>query len=281
MNSRFQKMAVEKSRELRSCLCVGLDPVLEKLPEGVERSPNGVLAFCRNIIEATKDYVVCFKPNSAFFEALGSDGFRILREVIIFCHYHRAPVILDVKRGDIGSTAKLYAQAAFDSLDADAVTLTAYVGLDGISPFRERTDRSSFILCYTSNPSRTDLQTKEDKNGQPLYMHMAGLIREWNQTGNLGAVVGATAPEELVSIRQALGPDIPILCPGVGAQGGDLEASMKAGLAGDNLHTQAGSLLINASRGVIYASNGADYAQAAANAARKLHEAMQPLMAVS
>ena len=276
----FLQQLRERAGRLGSALCVGLDPVVEKLPEGLPRTPEGVLQFTKAIVASTAQHAVCFKPNSAFYEALGEAGHGVLRATIDACHEHGAPVILDAKRGDIGSTAQLYARAAFERLDADAITINAYLGLDGVKPFRDYTDRCSFILCYTSNPSRVDIQTRTDSDGTPLYMHMASCIAAWNGSdgggcGNLGAVVGATAPAELTAVRGALGPDAPILCPGVGAQGGDLEASMRAGMASPK---HAGSLIVNASRGISQASSGTDYAEAAGKAAAALHEAMMPLM---
>ena len=272
-NSRFQQQVSHRASRSKSALCVGLDPVPERMPEGISQDAEGVRRFCAAIVEATSQYAACYKPNSAFFEALGEAGYSILRETIAACHRREVPVILDAKRGDIGSTAQLYARAAFERLDADAITINAYLGLDGVKPFRDFEDRTSFVLCYTSNPSRTDLQTRLDSEGKPLYMHMADCIRGWNESGNLGAVVGATAPEELADVRRVLGPDAPILCPGVGAQGGDLEASLVAGTGG-RPGDCPGNLLINASRGVIYASNGDDFAEAAETAARELCEAM-------
>lgn len=269
--SRFQEQVQRRSQHLNSALCVGLDPVPEKLPAGLPGDTAGILTFCLDLVEATADYAVCYKPNSAFFEVFGPEGLEALREVIAACQAQEVPVINDAKRGDIGSTAERYAAAVFRAMNADAVTINAYLGFDGVKPFRDYSDRTSFILCYTSNPSRVDLQTIADAAGKPLYLRLAQLIAQWNETGNLGAVVGATAPEELAEIRKVLGDETPILCPGVGAQGGDLEATLKAG-AWD---PSKGNLLINASRSIIYASSGSDYAKAARKAAMEMHEAMK------
>ncbi|WP_076004997.1 orotidine-5'-phosphate decarboxylase [Dehalogenimonas formicexedens] len=252
-------------RHNESCLCVGLDPEPARLPEGV-----GVEEFCRAIIGATYDLVCAYKPNIAFFEALGPDGWRILKN-IIEATPRNIPVILDAKRGDIGNTAKAYARSAFDELGADAVTVNPYMGYDSLEPFIEYKDKGIFVLCRTSNPGSADFQSL-DCGGKPLYQVVADKVESWNKNGNLGLVVGATQPDELKTIRESH-PTLPLLIPGVGSQGGSLELSVKNGI------TEEGLGIINVSRQVIYASSGLDYAAAARSAALKLRDEINRFLA--
>jgi orotidine-5'-phosphate decarboxylase len=254
------------TRHNRSCLCIGLDPEPEKLPAGV-----GVLEFCRAIIGATYDLVCAYKPNSAFFEALGAEGFSVLKSVIEAVPKN-IPVILDAKRGDIGNTARAYARAAFDELGADAITVNPYMGYDSIEPFIAYKNKGVFVLCRTSNPGAADFQSLEC-GGQPLYRIVADRVATWNKHGNLGLVVGATQPDELRAIREAH-PTLPLLIPGVGAQGGSLELAVKYGHTGDGL------AVINVSRQVIYASSGADFAAAARAAALSLRDEINRYLVV-
>lgn len=234
-------------------LCLGLDPDVERLPSHLPRTVEGIVAFNQAIIAATHDVVCAYKPNSAFYEAWGSAGWDALKATIDLIPKH-VPVIVDAKRGDIGSTAQAYAQAIFDDLHADAVTLNPYLGSDSLEPFLQRADRGCFILCRTSNPSSGDLQSLPLADGTPLYQHVAQLAHErWNQHGNCGLVVGATYPEELQTIRE-LCPDLWFLVPGVGTQGADY-AQTKA-IAGEKT-------LINISRAILYADNSPNYAQTA------------------
>ncbi len=241
-----------------SLLCIGLDPHPEDLPE-----PTAAAAreFCRRLIEATSDLAAAFKPNSAFFEALGSEGLAALREVIASVP-QGIPVILDAKRGDIASTARAYARSAFDHLGADAITLNPYLGQDAVLPFLEDPARGAFLLCKTSNPGSQDLQELEvqgDLAGdgpKPLHEHVALLARRWNRRGNLGLVVGATHPDALRRVR-TLAPELWILAPGVGAQGGDLGAALRSGLRADGL-----GLLVPVSRAVARAPDPRGAAQA-------------------
>jgi orotidine-5'-phosphate decarboxylase len=249
-----------------SLLCVGLDPQPARMPV------EDVLTFCRTIIEATSDLVCVYKPQAAFFEALGLEGWKALKATIEAVP-DDIPVILDAKRGDIATTAEAYATACFDVMGADAVTVNPYLGGDGVLPFLSRPDRTAFVLCRTSNPSAPDLQDLEvpvaDGGTEPTYMRVAGLANEWNREHqNVGLVVGATYPEELSAIRRRC-PDLPILLPGIGAQGGDLEASVAVGLDG-----VGGGLMLSASRAVLYASAGGDYAEAARAAADELRLAI-------
>ncbi len=253
------------TRHNQSCLCVGLDPEPEKLPAGV-----GVSDFCKAIIGATYDLVCAYKPNIAFFEALGAEGYDTLKKVIGYVPKN-IPVILDAKRGDIGNTAKAYARAAFDELGVDAITVSPYMGFDSIEPFMEYRNKGVFVLCRTSNPGSADFQSlvAEDK---PLYQVVADKVESWNKYGNLGLVVGATQPDELKIIRD-VHPTLPLLIPGVGAQGGSLELAVKYS------HTGGGLGIINVSRQVIYASSGADFAAAARAAALKLRDEINRYLA--
>ncbi len=235
------------ARKNNSRLCVGLDPRPDRIPDRYQRADKPVLAFNRAIIEATASYVCAYKPNFAFYEALGPAGLETLRQTIRAVP-PEIPVILDAKRGDIGSTAQAYAQAAFEVWGAGAVTVNPYLGGDSLAPFLAYEDRGVFLLCHTSNAGAADLQTLWTE-GRPLYEAVAERARDWNRAGNLGLVVGATFPDALRRIR-AIAPTMPILLPGVGAQGGDLAASLAAGLTagGDGL-------IVNASRSVIFADD--------------------------
>lgn len=255
-----EKLAAAAARN-GSLLCVGLDPQPSRMPV------EDVLTFTRAIIEATSDLVCAFKPQSAFFEALGPAGWEALRDTIAAAP-DEIPVILDVKRGDVSHTAAAYATACFDVLGADAVTLNPYLGRDAVAPFLERSEKGAFILCRTSNAGGADLQNL-DVGGEPLYLRVASLAQEWGaEHANAGLVVGATYPEELAAVR-ARCPAMPILLPGIGAQGGDLEASVAAGV-----DAQGGGLLVSASRSVLYASAGEDFAAAARAEAERLRAAI-------
>jgi uridine monophosphate synthetase len=235
-----------------SLLCVGLDPHLADLPE-----PTAIAArdFCLRLVEATARYAAAYKPNSAFFEQFGAAGWEALKQVIdaIAAQSARAgsvlPVILDAKRGDIDSTAQAYATAAFQMLGAHALTVSPYLGQDAIKPFTTNPERGIFLLCKTSNPGAGDLQDLPQADGRPLYEHVAQLAQACNAQGNVGLVVGATQPEALARLR-ALTPDLWFLVPGVGAQGGQLETALRAGLRADGM-----GLLVNVSRGLSRASN--------------------------
>ncbi|MBI1729965.1 orotidine-5'-phosphate decarboxylase [Candidatus Acetothermia bacterium] len=253
-----------------SLLCVGLDPEITQIPSSLTRQygENAVVEFNRRIIENTKDLVCAYKPNSAFYEALGPHGLEILRETRKLIP-KGIPMILDIKRGDIDNTNRKYAEAAFDVYNADAVTLNPYLGLDSIEPFLSYKERGLLLLCRTSNPGAKDIQDLIC-NGKPLYHVMAERIREWSsikKTLQIGAVVGATYPAELVSVRQILGDELIILVPGVGKQAGELEKSAKAAI-----NSQGERAVINASRSVLYASPNEDFADAARREAMRLRE---------
>jgi uridine monophosphate synthetase len=232
----------EAARRNDSLLCVGLDPTPETFPAEIKAGPDPMFAFNRRIVDATCDLVCTYKLNSAFYEAEGAAGLDVLRRTIEYIRPH-APVILDVKRGDIGSTAAAYARAAFDVFGADAVTLSPYLGGDSLSPFTDREERGAFVLCHTSNPGARELQTL-NCGGEPLYLRVARQAQVWNANRNLGLVVGATYPDALRAVRRAA-PDLWILVPGVGAQGGDLAESLGAALWPDGL-----GMIVNVSRGV-------------------------------
>ena len=249
-----------------SLVCVGLDPEPAKFPARFAGDPDAVFHFCRDIVDATAGHVCCFKPQIAHFAALGAE--EALQRLI--AHVHAAhpgiPVILDSKRGDIGSTARHYAAEAFDRYAADAVTANPYLGRDSLQPFLDRADRGVVILCRTSNPGAGDLQDLS-VDGRPLYQHVAEKVaREWNDHGNCALVVGATWPQQLREVRAIVG-EIPFLVPGVGAQGGDVEAVVR------NARTADGTgLVVSSSRAILYASSGDDFAEAAAGAAKSLRD---------
>jgi orotidine-5'-phosphate decarboxylase len=255
-----------------SLLCVGLDPDPAKLPDAFVDDDDALFAFCRDIADATAEFACAFKPQIAYFAAHNKGEVALQRLIAhINATYPDVPVILDAKRGDIGNTAEHYALEAFDRFGADAVTLNPYMGRDSAEPFLQRNDRGCVFLCHTSNPGARDFQelVATDANGDaaPLYQHVARTIaRDWNGDGNCALVVGATFPEELKVIRKIVG-DMPLLIPGVGAQGGDVEAVVRNGKTADGT-----GLMINSSRGILYASSGAAYADAAADAARALRD---------
>ncbi|MCD9006559.1 orotidine-5'-phosphate decarboxylase [Luteimonas sp. XNQY3] len=253
-------------------VCVGLDPEPAKFPARFANDPDAVFAFCRDIADATAEYACAFKPQIAHFAALGAED--ALQRLI--AHLHTAhpgvPVILDAKRGDIGSTAQRYVAEAFDLFEADAVTVNPYLGRDSVQPFLDRRDKGVVILCRTSNLGAADLQDLPVAHAdgmRPLYQHVAETIaRDWNANGNVALVVGATWPEQLREVRAIVG-DMPFLVPGVGAQGGDVEA-----VVGNAKTTDGTGLMVSSSRAILYASNGDDYSDAAAREARTLRDAI-------
>ena len=249
-------------------VCVGLDPDATRLPRGVPPAPAGIVEFCRQIVDATAQYVCAFKPQAAYFGALGLED--ELAELIAYIHEQHpdVPVILDAKRGDIGATARLYAIEAFQRYGADAVTLNPYLGAESVEPYLDYPDRGIVLLCRTSNPGSGWLQA-DPNDAEPVYLRVAAAAGQWNRHGNVMLVAGATYPEDLRKIRDRAG-DIPLLVPGIGAQGGDLESVVAAGIDASGY-----GLVINASRSVLYASDGEDYADAAAMAARDLRDAIR------
>lgn len=250
----FRERLHATARTNDSWVCVGLDPDPSRLPRGGPVADE-MRRFLLDVVDRTKDSVCCYKPNAAFFEAVGQGGHEALREVC--AHARRfAPVILDGKRGDIGNTAKAYARWAYEALDCEAVTVSPYMGHDSIEPFSERAERGVFVLARTSNAGAADLQSLRLADGRFVYEHVVGLAKAWNGRGNVGLVAGATYPDELRRIRQLAGPDMLLLIPGVGAQGGSAEHAIRFG--GNELGDNA---IVNSSRGILYAP---DLAHAAA-----------------
>jgi orotidine-5'-phosphate decarboxylase len=253
---KFTDKLLNASRKNKSWLCIGLDPDPELMP-GVD-----VLQFNKAIIEATSDLVCAYKPNLAFYEALGTEGLVILEKTIKYVPGD-IPVIGDAKRGDIGNTARAYARALFSVLGFDAATVNPYLGFDSIEPFISYQNKGVFILCRTSNKGAADFQNLST-NGLPLYETVARKAKEWDIHGNIGLVVGATYPEELKKVR-SICPEMPLLIPGIGAQGGDLASAVGCGV-----DARGEKAIINVSRQILYASKEKDFAQAARNVAEKL-----------
>lgn len=251
-----------------SLLCVGLDPEPAKFPQRYRNDADAVFAFCRETVDATADLVCAFKPQFAHFAALGSDGCAALERIIAYIHAHHPdiPVILDAKRGDIGSTAAQYATECFDRYGADAVTVNPWLGQDSVQPFLDRSGKGVIVLCRTSNPGAADFQDLE-VDGEALFLRVARAVaNDWNRAGNCALVVGATWPAQLAQVRARVG-DLPILVPGIGTQGGGVEATVRSGLDG------AGTgLMVSASRSILYAALGNDHGEAARRAASSLRE---------
>ena len=231
------------SRERRTLLCVGLDPD----PERIEGGVAGALRHCRAVVRATEEHVCCFKPNSAFWEQYGPDGWVALLE--LRDEVPETPFLLDAKRGDMDNTMRAYARAVYDTLAMDAATVNPYLGRDSLEQFTGYADRGVYVLCRTSNPGAADLQHLEAR-GQPVYRHVVELAERVNEHGNVGLVIGATAPAQIAEVRRATA--LPFLLPGVGAQGGDLEAAVRAAWNGD-----PASCLVSASRSVLFAGDPA------------------------
>lgn len=255
-----------------SFLCVGLDPEPSRFPGEWRGRPEKIYDFCAAIVDATADLVCAFKPQIAYFAAHRAEDQleRLMQH--IRSHAPDIPVILDAKRGDIGSTAEQYAKEAFERYGADAVTLSPFMGFDSVAPYLAYPGKGAFLLCRTSNPGGDDFQNQRlaSVEGQPLlYEHIARLAQgPWNRNGQLGLVVGATYPQEIEKVR-ALAPHVPLLIPGVGAQGGDAVATVKAGLRADGL------IVVNSSRAILYASNSPDFAQAARSEAERTRALLQ------
>ena len=264
-------------RQHGSLLCVGLDPDPSKLPAGMKGDASKIYDFCAQIVDATADLAIAFKPQIAYFAAHRAEAqLEKLME-----HMRRnaphVPVILDAKRGDIGSTAEQYAKEAFERYGADAVTLSPFMGFDSVQPYLKYHGKGAFLLCRTSNPGGDDLQNQRlaSIEGQPLlYEHVAKLAQgPWNSNGQLGLVVGATYPAEIERVR-SLAPTLPLLIPGVGAQGGDAVATIKAGYRQSNGVTTS-AVIVSSSRAILYASSGDDFAQAARNEAMRTRDVLQ------
>lgn len=285
MTASFVQTLRQRWASADSMLCVGLDPDPSRIPAHLGKGPEAIDRFCREIIAATADTACAFKPQIAYFAAQGAED--VLAGLIHHIHtdHPGIPVILDAKRGDIGSTARQYGVEAFERFGADALTLSPFMGFDSIEPYFEWEGRGLILLCRTSNPGGNDLQAlavqpqagASPTAGSPqtesplrLYEHLATLAAgPWNRSGELGLVVGATFPEELARVR-ALAPTLPLLVPGVGAQGGDVNATVRAGLDADGY-----GLIINSSRAILYAGQGADFAQAARAVAVQTRDAIR------
>lgn len=265
----FTDKLSDRTRAVDSMLCVGLDPDFARIPEHLKGEEDPVWAFCRAIVDATAPFVCAFKPQIAYFAAMGAE--KTLERVIAYIHekHPDIPVILDAKRGDIGSTARQYAKEAFVRYKADAVTVSPYMGYDTITPYLEYQDKGVIILCRTSNPGGADIEELVC-DGEMIYERIARLASgPWNTTRQLGLVVGATQPAEIARVRK-IAPSLPLLVPGIGAQGGDVNAAVAAGL-----DAAGAGMIINSSRAIIFAGKDENFAQAAAEAARATRDAIR------
>ncbi|MCF8181375.1 MAG: orotidine-5'-phosphate decarboxylase [Burkholderiaceae bacterium] len=264
-------------RQNGSLLCVGLDPEPGKFPASMKGDASKIYDFCAQIVDATADLAISFKPQIAYFAAHRAEN----QLEKLMAHMRRiaphVPVILDAKRGDIGATAEQYALEAFERYGADAVTLSPFMGFDSVQPYLKHHGKGAFLLCRTSNPGGDDLQNQRlaSVEGQPLlYEHIAKLAQgPWNVNGQLGLVVGATYPAEIERVR-SLAPTLPLLIPGVGAQGGDAVATIKAGYRQSNGAT-TGAVIVSSSRAILYASSGDDFAQAARQEAMRTRDLLK------
>lgn len=282
MGDRNFRHMLEKQWSRGNFVCVGLDSELSKIPYsavcyyssrmGISIT-NTIATFNRAIVEETKDLVCAYKPNIAFYEACGAEGLNALRETIADIHKIApdVPVILDAKRADIGNTNAGYVDMAFDFLQADAITVHPYLGAEALQPFLDCGDKGIIVLCRTSNKGAGEFQDKyisvATGYNMPLYQYVAHRVAtDWNKNGNCALVVGATYPDELRKVRGLVG-DMPILIPGIGAQGGDVEKTVSAGK-----DSRGQGMIINSSRGIIFASSGADFAEAARRETKKLHD---------
>jgi orotidine-5'-phosphate decarboxylase len=264
---KFTDQLAAAERANNSLLCIGLDPEPSRFPGAWKGDSGRIFDFCKAIVDATKDLAIAFKPQIAYFAAHRAED----QLEALIAHVHavapQVPVILDAKRGDIGSTAQQYAREAFERYRADAVTLSPFMGHDSIEPYLDYADKGLILLCRTSNAGGSDLQAQrlvgaDGRPGDLLYEHIARLAQgTWNRTGQLGLVVGATFPAEIERVRE-LAPTLPLLIPGVGAQGGDAAATVRAGWRSQGGRT-TGSIAVNSSRAVLYASAGDDFAEAA------------------
>lgn len=261
---------LEKLWAKNKFLCIGLDPDYDKIPKSIKgKTADRIFKFNKAIIDNTHDLVLAYKPNSAFYEAGGTEGLNALIKTVRYIkeNYPDVIVILDAKRGDIGNTNNGYVTTAFDVVGADAVTIQPYLGREALQPFLDRKDKGIVILVKTSNPGAGEFQDLENKKGEPLYLTVAKKVaKDWNVNGNCALVVGATYPKELAQIRKAVG-DIPILIPGIGTQGGDVEQTVKAGRDSRNQ-----GIIIHSSRSIIFASGGADFANMARQKAKTLSD---------
>lgn len=266
----FQQKLDNRIKEKKTMLCVGLDTNVAMIPEHLKSEDHEQFKFNREIIDSTHDLVCAYKPNSAFYEACGDDGVTQLKLTIEYIQnkYPEIPIILDAKRADIGSTNEGYVSYAFDYLGVDAITLHPFLGKEALEPFFLRKEKGLIILCRTSNPGASEFQDLE-VHGEPLYRYIAKRVsKEWNGNGNCLLVIGATYPKELQEVREIVG-DMTFLIPGIGAQGGEIEKTVLAGVNSKNR-----GMIINSSRGIIFASDGEDFAEKAREEALKLRDAI-------
>ena len=253
-----------------SLLVVGLDPDQQRMPESILQSKTPIFDFCKGIIDATAPYACAFKPQIAYFASQGAE-----MALTQLCHYISTtypdlPILLDSKRGDIGTTADHYAKEAFERYRADAITVNPYLGFDSIEPYLAWEDKGVIILSRTSNQGGSDFQFFESADGTPLYLEVAKTVADkWNYSGQCALVVGATFPEEIAKVRQVVGDEMPLLVPGIGAQGGDIEATVMAGA-----NNKGQGLLINSARAILYASSDIDWQEAAAAEAKATRDAI-------
>jgi orotidine-5'-phosphate decarboxylase len=264
----LDKLASAQAKN-NSLLCVGLDPNMDAIPKHLRQNDRPFFDFLKEIIDATAGLVCAYKPNSAFYEALGADGIAGLKQVCSYLNqnYPDIPIILDYKRGDIGNTNNYYTSFAFDYLEADAITIQPYLGREAAQPYLEKKDKGIIILCRTSNEGADEFQDLE-VNGKKLYMQVAvNVATQWNNNGNCLLVVGATYPDEMAEIRRLVGDNMTFLVPGIGAQGGDMEATIKAGC-----NSCGSGLIISSARAILYASDSEDFAGAAKAAAAKTRD---------
>ncbi len=272
---RFTDRLAAAEQRHQSMLCVGLDPEPARFPAAWKGDAERIADFCAAIVDATKDLVCAFKPQVAYFAAHRAED-QLER---LLAHIRRVapdvPVILDAKRGDIGASAEQYAREAFERYQADALTLSPFMGYDSIEPYLRWDGKGLFLLCRTSNPGGADLQAQALASGELLYERIARLAaQDWNRNGQLGLVVGATYPREIERVRQ-LAPTLPLLIPGIGAQGGDAAATVRAGWRGSAAGGTLGPILVSSSRAVLYASAGDDFAAAARRVAQRSRDELQ------
>ena len=280
MKPDFRTQLLAAQAQHGSMLCVGLDPEPAKFPPPWRGDATRIFDFCAAIVEATQDLVIAFKPQIAYFAAQRAED--QLERLIAFIHARApgVPVILDAKRGDIGATAEQYAAEAFERYRADALTLSPFMGFDSIEPYLRHADKGLILLCRTSNPGGGELQAQRLAGGDMLYEHIARLAAgPWNAGGQLGLVVGATVPAEIARVRE-LAPTLPLLIPGIGAQGGDAEATVRAGWRPDADGRTVGPVLVSSSRAVLYAGAGADFADAARAAALQTRDVLHAARAL-
>ncbi len=268
----FLEKLGECSSRNHSLLCVGLDPDLERLPDGFSRDTEGIVEFNRVVIEATSDLVCAYKPNLAFYEALGIEGLRALEETVLAIPSH-VPTIADAKRGDVPNTARYYAAAFFDEFGFDSITVSPYLGPDSLEPFLEREGKGVWVLCRTSNPGASavqDWRVSGSDGDSPVYLEVVEMVLSAPSAADKGVVVGATSPEVLRRVRERA-PQLPLLIPGLGAQGGDEEAAVRA--------AATGPVVINSSRGVLYGPQGGDPVAAVRRRALEARDRLNSLLA--